>query len=231
MTLRAVLFDLDDTLYGYEPCNQAGLQAAWQLMAQTVSGFTYEQFTNIHDRVREQLAADLAGSAACHNRALFFKHIADQVAPKTGLAGDLYDRYWERFLEQAQPGPKESREVVAELARRGYLLGLVSNHVALPQLRKVRVLGLESYFDAIVTSEEVGVEKPAPAAFLMALERLGVSANEAVFVGDNPDGDIGGAIGAGISMTILTVEYAPSAVCDEADHTVSKIGEVLQILD
>ena len=93
-------------------------QAAWQLLAQTVSGLTYEQFTNIHDRVREQFAADLAGSAACHNRALFFKHIADQVAPKTGLAGDLYDRYWERFLEQAHPGPKESREVVAELARR-----------------------------------------------------------------------------------------------------------------
>ena len=83
----------------------------------------------------------------------------------------------------------------------------------------------------MVTSEEVGVEKPEPAAFLTALERLGVSAGEAVFIGDNPDGDIRGAIGAGIGMTILTVEYARSAVCDEADRTVSKIGEVLQILN
>ncbi len=230
MTPRAVLFDLDDTLYGYEPCNQAGLRATSRLLAQFAAGLTYERFMAVHDEVRDQLAAQLGGTAASHNRALFFNMMVERVACQTSLAIDLYDLYWQQFLEYARGGAGAAVKVLTELTARGYLLAIVSNHVALPQLRKVRALGLEPYFKAIVTSEEAGAEKPEPRIFGQALDRLGVNAGEAVFIGDNPAGDILGAIGAGIGMTILTVEYSGSAVCEEADHTVSKLGEVLEIL-
>ena len=230
MTPCTVLFDLDDTLYGYEPCNQAGLRATWRLLAQFASGLTYEQFMVVHDEMRDQLAAELGGTAACHNRALFFKMMVERLACESSLAIDLHDLYWQQFLEQARAGAGGPLQTLAELTRRGYLLALVSNHVALPQLRKVKTLGMESSFKAIVTSEEAGAEKPEPRIFERALDRLGVHAEEAVFIGDNPTGDIRGAISAGIGMTILTVEFAWSAVCEEADHTVSTIGEVLEIL-
>jgi len=230
MTPRAVLFDLDDTLYPYEPCNQAGLRATSRLLAQFTSGLSYEQFKVLHDDVRDQLATELGGTAACHNRALFFKMMVERLACESSLAIDLYDLYWQQFLEYARGGGGEAIKILAELSARGYLLAIVSNHVALPQLCKVKALGMESYFKAIVTSEEAGAEKPEPRIFELALERLGVKAGEAVFIGDNPAGDIRGAVGAGIGMTILTVEYAQSAVCEEADHTVSKLREVLEIL-
>ena len=223
------LFDLDDTLYAYGPCNQAGLRATWRLLAQFAGGLTYEEFMVVHDEVRDQLATELDGTAACHNRALLFKMIVERVTDKTSLAIDLHDIYWQQFLEHAQPG-EAAIQVLSELTGRGYLLGLVSNHVLLPQLRKVKTMGMESYFNAIVTSEEAGAEKPEPRVFELALDRLGAHAGDTVFVGDNPAGDIRGAIGAGIGMTILTVEYARSAVCEEADHTVSRIAEVLEIL-
>ena len=230
MTPRAVLFDLDDTLYPYAPCNQAGLRATSRLLAQFASGLSYEQFMVVHDEVRDQLATELGGTAACHNRALFFKMMVERLDCETSLAIALYDLYWQQFLEHTRSGAGGTLQVLAELTRRGYLLALVSNHVALPQLRKVKTLGMETYFKAIVTSEEAGAEKPEPRIFELALDRLGVNAGEAIFIGDNPAGDIQGAIGAGIGMTILTVEYARSAVCEEADHTVSKLGEVLEIL-
>ena len=231
MTLKAVLFDLDDTLYAYEPCNRAGLRAAWQLLSRSVEGLDFEEFAAVHDEVRDGLAVDLAGSAASHNRALFFKEIAEHFeAPAPGsLAVDLYDCYWQRFYDEMPPRAAAHR-VLAELIQRGYLLALVSNHTTLPQLRKVRRLGLESCFRAIVTSEEAGVEKPAPRIFELALDKLELRAAEAAFVGDNPRGDIGGAAGAGIAPTILTTEYVPSASSDEADHTVTALADILEIL-
>ena len=231
MALRGVLFDLDDTLYGYEPCNLAGLQAVWELLSRSVDELAFERFTALHDEVRERLATELAGSAASHNRALFFKEIAERlvVPSPVSLAVDLYDCYWQRFYKEMKPGTDAVR-VLGELGQRGYRLALVSNHTTLPQLRKVRRLGFEPFLEAIVTSEEAGVEKPDRRIFELALDKLGLGAAETAFVGDNPAGDIAGAVGAGIATTILTTEYVTSASSDEADHTVTALDDILEVL-
>ncbi|MFC1900856.1 HAD family hydrolase [Chloroflexota bacterium] len=64
-------------------------------------------------------------------------------------------------------------------------------------------LGLEPYIDIIVTSGEAGADKPQPKIFLLALEKAGVEANEAIHVGDQPKIDIAGAKGAGINPLLL----------------------------
>ena len=65
------------------------------------------------------------------------------------------------------------------LKQRGLVLGLISNIIV-----GGAGAGLENYLDLVVTSKEVGADKPEPPIFLMALERAGVSAPEAVYVGD-----------------------------------------------
>ena len=55
------------------------------------------------------------------------------------------------------------------------------------------------YFDTISWSEEMGVEKPDPRIFALALERIGASADEVVYVGDSVAADVEGAAGAGIT--------------------------------
>lgn len=70
-------------------------------------------------------------------------------------------------------------------------------------------IGLAGYFDAVVTSAEVGVEKPDPAVFRAALEQLGVTAGRALHVGDG-DGDRHGALSAGLAF-----EPAPLATLPE----------------
>ena len=231
MTVKGVLFDLDDTLYGYEPCNRAGLQAVWELLRRSAEDLAFAQFAALHDEVRERLAADLAGTAASHNRALYFKEITERLAlpSPASLAVDLYDCYWQRFYKEMKPGTDAVR-VLGELGQRGYRLALVSNHTTLPQLRKVRRLGFEPFLEAIVTSEEAGVEKPDRRIFELALDKLGLGAAETAFVGDNPAGDIAGAVGAGIATTILTTEYVTSASSDEADHTVTALDDILEVL-
>ena len=64
-------------------------------------------------------------------------------------------------------------------------------------------LGLEPYLDFVVTSGEIGVDKPEPPIFLAALERSGVTAAEAVHVGDQYKIDIIGARGVGINPVLI----------------------------
>lgn len=88
------------------------------------------------------------------------------------------------------------------LKERNLILGLLTNATK-DMISVYRELGLEPYIDVVVTSEEVGNDKPRPPIFLAALERAGVNASEAIHVGDQYQVDIVGARGVGISPILL----------------------------
>ena len=81
-------------------------------------------------------------------------------------------------------------------------MGLLTN-LTRDMLPLCRELGLESYLDFVVTSGEAGADKPQPAIFLAALERVGVNASEAVHVGDQYKLDVVGARGVGITPILI----------------------------
>jgi len=88
------------------------------------------------------------------------------------------------------------------LKQRGFILGLLTNMQKRAGLI-CRELGLEPYFDVVVTSEEAGATKPKPPIFRLALERTGVSAQEAVYIGDQYGTDVIGARGVGIKPVLI----------------------------
>lgn len=88
------------------------------------------------------------------------------------------------------------------LKRRGFSLGVISNWDATLE-NLFRSMGLLPYFDEIIASAAVGYRKPDRAIFDIALERMGVSASEAVHVGDLPEADGFGASNAGIRPVII----------------------------
>lgn len=229
MNVDAVLFDLDDTLYGYGPCNEAGLEAAHAVLRGAVT-VEREAFRAVHDAVRKELAGALAGQAAAHNRAIFFKHIVDRLA-RAGdveLALRMHEAYWANFYAAMRPA-EGAHEVLGALAGR-YRLGLVSNHVTLPQLGKIRQLGFQRYFSVIVTSEEAGVEKPAAAIFKLAMGRLNAATARAVMVGDSDTADIGGARAAGLMAVRTTQFIAQRADAPRADHVIAHLNELPSLL-
>ena len=67
------------------------------------------------------------------------------------------------------------------------------------QYAKLKSLGLMAYVDYIVTSEEAGVEKPAPGLFMLCAEKAGCSPGECAFVGDSLPSDALGARDAGMA--------------------------------
>ncbi len=97
---------------------------------------------------------------------------------------------------------RDVRPALRQLRGQGYRLAVVSNWE--PSLEQtLQRLGLRSYFEAVVTSAVEGVGKPDPRLFLIALERLGITAGEAVSVGDNIERDVQAAQQAGLQGILL----------------------------
>jgi putative hydrolase of the HAD superfamily len=221
---EAVLFDLDNTLYEYAPCNAAGLLAAEQVLA-TQYSLGEGRFQELHDMVRGELAEELKGSAASHERSLFFKRIAERSsAPEgrgspPGLAVHMYEAYWGAFMGCMEPAPHAHEQL--SLLAGTHRLALVSNHTNLAQLKKVEALGFAPYFEAIITSEEAGVEKPHGRIFELALQALGVQNDRAVMVGDDLKADYLGAQAAGLGALLYTGFVTVNQDHPEADSIAS----------
>ncbi len=90
-------------------------------------------------------------------------------------------------------------------------------------------LGLEPYINFVVTSGEVGADKPGPQIFLAALQRAGVNASEAIHVGDQYKLDVIGAMGVGITPILLDRydQYPEVSDCPRI-HSLTELTEYLQ---
>jgi len=130
-------------------------------------------------------------------RAVFFD-LGDTLVAEEDIAGR---HLWEVTLKKIP----HLDEVLKELKRKGYKLGIITNTVTSREehvrmaLRKVDV---EKYFDAILTSVDVGHEKPDERIFMTALRKLRVKPEEAVMVGNRISADILGGNRIGMK-TIL----------------------------
>jgi len=153
--------------------------------------------------------------------------------------------WWEVLL--AEVGVKLSKEVMLEITRRlsqrarslpwvlyddvlptvkilkqrGLILGLITNLF-------MGGVGLESYLDFVVTAKEVGADKPEPPIFLAALERAGVNASEALYIGDQYQTDILGARGVGITPVLIDrFDLAPEVSDCPRIHNLTEVAQYL----
>ncbi len=113
-------------------------------------------------------------------------------ATAAGLS-QTYRQHYQR-LRRPVPGAPEAIRRLKGRTR----LGVVTNNTVAEQAEKLGFLGLDRVVDFLLTSEEVGVAKPDPAIFRVALDRAGVAPEEAVMVGDSWGSDVVGARAAGI---------------------------------
>jgi putative hydrolase of the HAD superfamily len=109
-------------------------------------------------------------------------------------------QFWSRVDPSTEPFLESLRD-------RGYRLGVVSNATGKMREQLVR-LDLAKHFDFIFDSAVVGIEKPSPAIFTMAVHAARGRASEAVFVGDSYSIDVAGAAYAGISGVLMDASGA-----------------------
>jgi putative hydrolase of the HAD superfamily len=104
--------------------------------------------------------------------------------------------YWDTLIEAATPSDG-AVELLHQLKQQGLRIGIGTDMTARIQLRKLTELGMLPYVDFLVSSEEAGVEKPAPEFFARCVAKAGCESRECLFIGDNLKKDVFGALNAG----------------------------------
>jgi putative hydrolase of the HAD superfamily len=216
--VKAVLFDLDGTLYDRDRLAAELFEAQYAAFAHELRGVSYERFLS------DVLAMDDHGYGPKETgyRAL---------VASWGLDGGVALRLVAHFRSTYDGYcalTDDTRRTLVELRGRGLKLGVITNGPSAMQRRKLAVLGLARAFDSVVVSEEEGVRKPDAEIFRRALARCGVAAHEAWFVGDHPVADVEGAHGAGMRAVWKFVPYWPPVVANAP--VIRELSELLDLL-
>lgn len=231
--IKAVIFDLDDTLYDYKALERAAFECVGELVRERL-GVSEEQCEEAFMRARQVTKAKLGETATSHSRMLYFQKTLEYLDIRPlYLALEMYETYWGFFLDNMllYPGVRELLEALHEKYIR---VGVCTDLLAHIQHRKLRRLGMMDDVDCLVTSEEAGVEKPAPGIFHLCLEKLRLPAEEVCFVGDNLERDVKGAMAAGLQAVWFHPEsegdLRERMMRDDID-VVANYKELYQLLD
>jgi FMN phosphatase YigB (HAD superfamily) len=247
MAIRAVIFDLFDTLVDLEYDHVARERLAGRPVPPTARLL----HAAVSDHVQIDFEAFLEISSGV-DRELFGKRYAEDLEVPTlerftalidrlGLdAPELPTRLTELHmgaLREQTAVPSHHEAFLAGLSER-VRVGLCSNFSHSETARSLlAAAGFERHLDAIVISDAVGVRKPHPKIFLETLAQLGVGPDEALHVGDNLHADVRGAAGAGIRSVWITRRVPDVAQLLEAydgpppDHVIADLPELFSILD
>ncbi len=202
--MRAVLFDLDDTLFDHKNSRLKGLEALHNRFSK-LKAVPLKELEEEHERL---LSADYcqvldgkisidAGTTQRITR-LFAMYGINLSVEEEKTAVDLYK---EEYLKNRQPVPG-SKELLTTLMNYAKL-GVVTNGLVEPQMEKLQACKIDKLIDYVIISEAVGYQKPNKELFEAALEKVNVKPCDAVYVGDSWECDIMPAVAVGMKAVWL----------------------------
>lgn len=254
MNIRAILFDLDNTLVGEDEATDSAL-AKTALLAGRIAGTeaavveaaAREAARTLFEASPVYAYADAMG--IWWGEALWGDFIGDQagLAELRAFVPRFRIEVWTRALSGAavtdpavaqalaaafprfrrasQPVDPDADAVLADLGR-DHRLALVTNGAPDVQREKLAGTTLAVHFAAIVISAELGVGKPDPAIFRAALNAIGVPGTEAVMVGDSLERDVAGARRAGLRSIWLDPTGSARAGSPAPDARIRSLREL-----
>jgi len=166
-----LVFDLDNTLYEYEPCNRAG-EESFINYASEILGIPRVMARRNLATARKNVKLRLSG-ASSHERSVYFAEFLvlcnALIDPRFILEADSL--YWSSYLTKMELAPF-SREVLTKARLNQMSVALVTNLTSIIQYRKLVHLGIENMFDVVITSQETTGEKDTLEPFSLLSSRL-----------------------------------------------------------
>lgn len=232
MDYEAVFLDLDDTLYPYDRCNEAGKRAAYETFLDLGYDLSREEFAALYQESRRETKRELAGTASAHGRFLYFKR-ALRLYADVHDAGDalaLGEAYWDSYVEEMELFD-EVEATLDAFRDAGLDVVVVTNLTTRIQLRKLEALEVDDRVDLLVTSEETGREKPSNIMFTTPLAELDLRPSEAIMVGNSVTSDIEGGNAAGMDTVLFNADTDRELAGHERpDHRIETFGDLTELV-
>ena len=217
--IRALLFDLDDTLLDREAAAEPYARALYEHY--NLAHVSYEAYWEHFKKL------DRRGYGDKHT--LFGTLISVYGLPVSidQLTADYRQNAWLGCHRFAFP---DAERVLQQLRQQGYRLGIVTNGPEISQRIKAVESGMAALVEVMLISGEEKIKKPAPEIFIRAADKLGVDASECIFVGDNPRTDICGAHSVGMATVWLDgYQPWPEDFTFSPHYMISRLEELLEI--
>ena len=221
--IRAIIFDLDNTLTDFMKMKRAAIDAAVDGMLD--AGLTLP---------REEVASRIY--QVYDREGIEYQQVFDR------FLNEALGRIDYKILSSAIVAYRRARDsylvlyphvniTLLELLKRGLKLAVVSDAPRLQAWTRLAHLQLHHLFDSIVAFEDTGERKPSPKPFERAIEVLGIAPNEAIMVGDWPERDVVGAAKVGIKTAFARYGDTFGTVHSGADFDLNDVYELVAIVD
>jgi putative hydrolase of the HAD superfamily len=187
---KAVLFDLDDTLLNRE-------KAVDQLFLLILEKCYEDVKPSVKEKMLQTFKEYDKRAYGCNNKTTVLESFFDEFPPKYRILNHDIQDFWNAHFPHCFSTSQDTINIVNTI-RKNVKVGLITNGSSERQQAKITNTHLNSCFDIIIISEEVGISKPDKRIFELALNKLNVQAEDTLFVGDDLEKDIGGCQNANI---------------------------------
>ena len=225
--IKAVFFDIDDTLYDTSGFARLARKAAINVMIDAGLPLSSDEaYKLLKEIIKEK------GSNYDKHFNILTRRVFGEEKPLLIALGMITYHNVKFALLRLFP---KTPSTLIYLKSKGYHLGVISDGITIKQWEKLIRLGLHHFFDEVVTSEEAGVEKPDEKIFRLALDRMGCQPTNSIMIGNKFNKDIIGAINIGMSAILVNSKLTS----DEKEYleennieldVVSNIGDIIELL-
>ncbi|MFD7509831.1 HAD family hydrolase [Streptomyces sp. NPDC059853] len=222
--VRAVVWDIDDTLFDYTGANEAGAREHFAAEGLPAGPEEIARWTAVmHEHYARYLTGELTFDEQRRERVRAF-------LGEPELPGEAAAAWFERFGVRMRAAWRLYPDVVPALdaLTPHYRHGLLSNSNSAHQDDKLRRLGVRDRFEVLLCSEELGHAKPAPEAFEAACAAMRLEPAQVAYIGDQRVTDAEAATAAGLHG--IWLDRAGTFACDEVRHRITTLAALPALL-
>jgi len=223
--MKAILFDLDNTLIDFMRMKRASVDSAVEAMIN--AGL------NLSKKVATKKLFEVYWSVGIEHPQIFqefLKKVNRKVDDKIVAAGIIaYRQTQTAYLRPYSGIPK----MLLKLKQKGLKIAVVTDAPRLKAWMRLTELGLQDHFDAVVAYDDTGHHKPSSLPFKKALSILKLKPSEAIMIGDWPERDVVGAKKLGMKTAWASYGWQfqkPKPKKHGADYVLKKPEDLLKIL-
>ncbi len=221
--IKAVIFDLDNTLVDFMAMKRQAITAAIDSMIDAGLKLSRDEVQTRIDAIYDE-------------RGIEFQNVFDQ------LLYDIFQKVDYKILSAGIIAYRRAREAalvpyphvnltLVSLVKRGLKLAVISDAPSREAWLRLCYLNLHHMFDHVITFDDTGERKPSPVPFLKALELLQVQPHEAIMVGDWAERDMVGAAQVGITTVFARYGDTFGTVDTNARYDINDVSELLDIVE
>lgn len=228
--LRAILFDIDDTL-----CDTTGFarQARRNAVGAMVAAGLKADPELVYAEL-EEVIAEFSSNYEHHFDKLLLRLPKEALANlnRSLVVAAGVAAYHDTKFHQLRTFPGV-QELFRDLSAAGLRLGVITHGLSVKQAEKLVRLGLVPYLDreAVFISDEIGISKPNPKLYQLALRTLRLEPHQVMYVGDNPKNDVAPPKKLGM-VTVWAARAARTqpAAAETPDHVIRDFDELRSLL-